>query len=53
MVTRRRFIGLSSAAAAILDEADRQGITHFMVERDNVQDGIECLRISADYLKRL
>jgi sugar phosphate isomerase/epimerase len=38
---------------AILNEADSQGITHFMVERDNVQDGIECLRTSAEYLKRL
>ena len=38
---------------AILAEADKQGIKHFFVERDKHPDGMECLRISADYLLNL
>ena len=38
---------------SIFREAKSQGINHFMVERDNVQDGMECLRSAADYLKNL
>ncbi len=37
----------------ILREAESQGIKHFMVERDNVKDGIGCLRSSARYLRNL
>jgi sugar phosphate isomerase/epimerase len=32
-------------------EAHDQGIKHFMVERDNVPDGIECLKSAAEYLR--
>lgn len=32
-------------------EAHNQGIKHFMVERDNVPDGIACLKSAAEYLK--
>lgn len=38
---------------AIFTEAKRQGIQHYFVERDQVVDGIECLRTSAEYLKNL
>jgi sugar phosphate isomerase/epimerase len=38
---------------SIFREAKSQGINHFMVERDNVQDGMACLRSAADYLKNL
>uniref|UniRef100_UPI00359384A9 sugar phosphate isomerase/epimerase family protein n=1 Tax=Persicitalea sp. TaxID=3100273 RepID=UPI00359384A9 len=34
-------------------EAHRQGIRHFMVERDNVVDGLACLQESGGYLGRL
>ncbi len=34
-------------------EAEKQGINHYMVERDNVPDGIACLRSAAEYLKRI
>jgi sugar phosphate isomerase/epimerase len=34
-------------------EAHYQGIKHYMVERDNVQDGLACLRSAAEYLKKL
>jgi sugar phosphate isomerase/epimerase len=37
----------------IFREADLQGINHYMVERDNVPDGMACLRSSAQYLKRI
>lgn len=38
---------------AIFREADKQGIEHCFVERDNVPDGLECLRTSGEYLKNL
>lgn len=34
-------------------EAYKQGIRHFMVERDNVVDGLACLQTSGEYLRRL
>ena len=37
----------------IFKEAESQEIGHYMVERDNVQDGLACLRSSAQYLKKL
>jgi sugar phosphate isomerase/epimerase len=37
----------------IFSEAELQGIVHFMVERDNVKDGIACLKSSAQYLKNI
>jgi len=38
---------------AVFREADRQGIRHFMVERDNVPDGMACLKSAAEYLRNL
>jgi sugar phosphate isomerase/epimerase len=38
---------------AVFREADKQGIKHLMVERDNVPDGMACLQSAADYLKNL
>jgi len=38
---------------AIFREADKQGIEHYFVERDNEPDGMECLRTSGEYLKKL
>jgi sugar phosphate isomerase/epimerase len=38
---------------AIFREADTQGIEHYFVERDNVPDGLECLRTSGEYLRNL
>lgn len=38
---------------AVFAEARRQGIKHYFVERDNVPDGMECLRTSSAYLKSL
>jgi sugar phosphate isomerase/epimerase len=38
---------------AIFREARLQGIAHFMVERDNVPDGMACLRSSGEYLRAL
>jgi len=32
-------------------EAHNQGIKHYMVERDNVPDGIACLKSAAEYLR--
>ncbi|MBW6500198.1 MAG: sugar phosphate isomerase/epimerase [Bacteroidales bacterium] len=37
----------------IFSEAYSQGINHYMVERDNVPDGIACLRSASEYLKNL
>jgi sugar phosphate isomerase/epimerase len=37
----------------IFREAYAQGIKHFMVERDNVPDGIACLRSASEYFKRV
>lgn len=39
--------------APIFREADSQGIEHYMVERDNVPDGMACLRSAGEYLKNL
>jgi len=38
---------------SIFREADKQHISHYMVERDNAVDGMECLRSSAEYLRNL
>lgn len=38
---------------SIFREAVAQGIAHFMVERDNVQDGMACLQTSGKYLHNL
>ncbi len=38
---------------SVFREADKQGIRHFMVERDNVPDGMACLKSAAEYLKKL
>ncbi|HOO98257.1 MAG TPA: sugar phosphate isomerase/epimerase [Bacteroidales bacterium] len=37
----------------VFREAYSQGIRHFMVERDNVTDGIACLKSAAEYLDKL
>ena len=37
----------------ILKEAQAQGIEHFMLEYDNVVDGMACLKTSGEYLKNL
>lgn len=37
----------------IFREAAKQGIEHYFVERDNVPDGMACLRASGTYLKNL
>jgi len=37
----------------VFREAYSQGIKHFMVERDNVPDGIACLKSASEYLKNL
>jgi sugar phosphate isomerase/epimerase len=39
--------------APLFREAVNQGIEHYFVERDNVQDGLECLRTSGAFLKNL
>jgi sugar phosphate isomerase/epimerase len=38
---------------SIFRVAKAQGIEHFMVERDNVADGMDCLKSSAEFLKNL
>jgi sugar phosphate isomerase/epimerase len=38
---------------SVFSEAADQGINHYFVERDNVVDGMECLKTSADYLKNI
>jgi sugar phosphate isomerase/epimerase len=38
---------------SIFSEADKQGIKHYMVERDNVPDGMACLKSSGKYLKNV
>jgi sugar phosphate isomerase/epimerase len=38
---------------SIFNEARLQGITHYMVERDNVPDGMACLQSSGAYLRNL
>lgn len=38
---------------SIFREAQHQGIEHYMVERDNVPDGMACLQSAGSYLKNL
>jgi sugar phosphate isomerase/epimerase len=38
---------------SILKESQKQGIKHFMLEYDNVVDGMACLKTSGEYLKNL
>jgi sugar phosphate isomerase/epimerase len=38
---------------SVFSEAADQGISHFFVERDNVVNGLECLKTSAQYLKKV
>jgi len=38
---------------SLFREADKQGIKHYFVERDNVPDGLSCLKSSGNYLKNL
>jgi sugar phosphate isomerase/epimerase len=38
---------------SVFSEAAAQGIEHYFVERDNVINGMECLKSSADYLKNI
>jgi sugar phosphate isomerase/epimerase len=39
--------------ATVFSEAADQGIAHYFVERDNVVDGLDCLKTSGEYLKQL
>ncbi len=39
--------------SSVFSESADQSIMHYYVERDNVVDGLECLRTSADYLKNV
>ena len=39
--------------SSIFAEARRQGIVHYIVERDNCPDGLACLQSSGEYLKKL
>ena len=38
---------------SLFREAEKQGIKHYMVERDNVPDGLACLKSAGLYLKYL
>jgi sugar phosphate isomerase/epimerase len=38
---------------SLFSEAEKQGINHYMVERDNVPDGLACLKSAGGYLKYL
>jgi sugar phosphate isomerase/epimerase len=38
---------------SVFREAQAQGIRHYMVERDNVPDGLACLQSAAEYLKKV
>lgn len=38
---------------SLFSEAEKQGIKHYMVERDNVPDGLACLKSAGWYLKYL
>jgi sugar phosphate isomerase/epimerase len=38
---------------SVFSEAADQGIDHYFVERDNVADGMDCLKTSAEYLKKI
>ena len=37
--------------APLFSEAEKQGIKHYFVERDNVPDGLACLKSAGEYLK--
>jgi sugar phosphate isomerase/epimerase len=39
--------------APVFQEAMNQGVRHYIVERDNEKDGINCLRNSAQYLQSI
>lgn len=39
--------------SSLFREAEKQGIKHYMVERDNVPDGLACLKSSGEYLRNL
>jgi hypothetical protein len=38
---------------SLFKEAEIQGIKHYMVERDNVPDGMACLKSAGEYLRAL
>jgi len=38
---------------SLFSEAEKQGIKHYFVERDNVPDGMACLKSSGEYLKNI
>ncbi|MBK9390128.1 MAG: TIM barrel protein [Bacteroidetes bacterium] len=38
---------------SLFSEADKQGIKHYFVERDNVPDGLACLKSSGEYLRNV
>jgi sugar phosphate isomerase/epimerase len=38
---------------SLFSEAEKQGIKHYFVERDNVPDGMACLKSAGEYLKNL
>lgn len=38
---------------SLFREAENQGIKHYMVERDNVPDGMACLKSAGEYLKNI
>jgi len=38
---------------SLFREAEKQGIKHYFVERDNVPDGMACLKSAGEYLKNL
>jgi sugar phosphate isomerase/epimerase len=38
---------------SLFSEAEKQGIKHYFVERDNVPDGMACLKSAGEYLKRI
>jgi sugar phosphate isomerase/epimerase len=38
---------------SVFSEAADQGIVHYFVERDNVSDGLDCLKTSGEYLRKL
>jgi sugar phosphate isomerase/epimerase len=38
---------------SIFSEAEKQGIKHYFVERDNVPDGMACLKSAGEYLKNI
>lgn len=38
---------------SVFSEAADQGIDHYFVERDNVVNGMDCLKTSAGYLKNI